>query len=76
MPSQHVGIAWLMALYAFQFKRWLGILMTVFTLAIMVGSVILGWHYAVDGYLGVIVVSFIWLGSGFVLRRKALNVQA
>ncbi len=76
MPSQHVGIAWLMALYAFQFKRWLGILMTVFTLAIMIGSVILGWHYAVDGYVGVIVVTLIWLASGFVLRRKAKNVQA
>lgn len=76
MPSQHVGVAWLMALYAFQFKRWLGILMTVFTLAIMIGSVILGWHYAVDGYVGVAVVTIIWFATGYVLRRKAKHVQA
>jgi len=36
---------------------------------IAVGSVLLGWHYAVDAYAGVLLVTPIWLACGAVARR-------
>jgi hypothetical protein len=53
MPSMHVGIAVLLAILGFASgKRWLGWSLAGFAGVIFVGSILLGWHYAVDGYLG------------------------
>ena len=54
MPSMHVAIATLFALVCWRVRRWLGIVMTIYAVIIMLGSVDLGWHYAVDGYLGAV----------------------
>lgn len=71
MPSQHVAVAWLMALYAFKFRASLGIAMTFYTLGILLSSIVLGWHYAVDGYVGIVVVTLIWITVGTALKWKA-----
>ena len=70
MPSQHVGIAWLLALYAFRIKPLCGWLMTLYTLAILLASVALGWHYAVDGYVGIIVATAVWFAVGVALKQR------
>lgn len=70
MPSQHVGIAWLLALYAFRIKPLYGVLMALYTLAILLASVALGWHYAVDGYAGIMVATFIWCAAGVALKKR------
>jgi hypothetical protein len=49
----------------------LGIVFTVFALVILIGSVHLAWHYAVDGYAAVIAVGCLWVVVGAVLRRIA-----
>lgn len=54
MPSMHLATSTLMALYAFRHSRALGLAMCVFVGLILVGSVYLGWHYAVDGYAGIL----------------------
>lgn len=46
-PSMHVAMAVLFALYATRRSRLAGLLMWAFAAIIMVGSVVLGWHYAV-----------------------------
>ena len=51
-PSLHVAMAVLFALYATRRSRLAGLVMWVFAGVIMVGSIVLGWHYAVDGYTG------------------------
>jgi len=64
LPSLHVAVAALNARLAFHFGRMVGLLATAFALTILVGSVHLGWHYAVDGYLSLILVPVIWWLAG------------
>lgn len=71
MPSLHVAIATLFALVCWRVRRWLGIVMTIYAVIIMIGSVHLGWHYAVDGYLGAAGMIAIWWCVGWCLRRAA-----
>ena len=69
-PSMHVTTSTLMAIVAFKFRRWAGILMTIFASLIMVGSVMLAWHYAVDGYAGVLIAVACWKASGWLIRSR------
>jgi PAP2 superfamily len=71
MPSMHVAIATLFALLCWRTNRWAGILMTVYAVLIMIGSVHLGWHYAVDGYIGALGTIVIWWIVGRLLARRA-----
>jgi hypothetical protein len=68
MPSMHVAIAVLMALLGFSVRRWIGWAYSVFAVAILLGSIHLGWHYAIDGYLAGVVTVGIWWLSGRVMR--------
>lgn len=70
-PSMHVAMAVLFALYATGRSRLVGLLMWAFAAIIMVGSVILGWHYAVDGYASVLISIAIWKACGHFLARFA-----
>jgi hypothetical protein len=69
MPSMHVAIAVLLALFGWRINRWAGIFYTLFALAIMVGSVHLGWHYAIDGYVAATLGVAIWVATGWAMRR-------
>lgn len=69
-PSVHVATSTLIALYALSLNRWLGYGATAFAIIIMIGSVVLAWHYAVDGYAGAIFAWAIWRGTGAVLDRR------
>jgi len=68
-PSLHVATAMLFAVYAS--RRWgrIGLVLWVFAATILVGSIVLGWHYAVDGYAGALLSILIWKAVGFWLRR-------
>lgn len=66
MPSLHVGIAFLMFLTVRHEtrSRWLIWPAGLYALIIEVGSVHLGWHYAIDGLFSVVGVSLIWWATG------------
>lgn len=53
-PSLHVAIVALNMFFAFQLSRLIAALCFVYLVIIQCGSVYLGWHYAIDGYFGVI----------------------
>lgn len=61
-PSLHVGTAALYALAASQQHRVIGALLWLFAGITLLGSVILGWHYAVDGLASGLAVWLLWVG--------------
>lgn len=67
-PSMHVASSVLMAIFLSRVSRMLGVLASLFALGIMVGSVLLAWHYAVDGYVGALIAASAWLVSGRIIR--------
>jgi membrane-associated phospholipid phosphatase len=60
MPSIHVAMATVFALVAWKTNVAFGILFVAYVVAIQIGSVILGWHYAVDGYVSMILTLALW----------------
>ncbi len=77
MPSMHNALAALFACGAFTIHRVAGLVMTVFAIVIWIGSVHLGWHYAVDGIVAVGVTIAIWKGCGalvaFLMKDPRLS---
>jgi len=71
MPSMHVASAVLLALLGWRLGRTAGIAFTVFAVLVQLGSVHLGWHYAIDGYLGAVGAWLIWNLCGKLLQRSA-----
>ena len=64
-PSLHVATSVLVALYASHSQSRLAIPAWLFAAGIMLGSVVLAWHYAVDGYAGAVLALVIWKVSGW-----------
>ncbi|MCP1198822.1 phosphatase PAP2 family protein [Notoacmeibacter sp. MSK16QG-6] len=68
-PSLHVATATLIALLGWR-KGWLGrVAGTAFMAMILFGSVLLGWHYAVDGYAGIAIALGAWKFAGMLSGR-------
>ncbi len=68
MPSMHNGTALLFALAAFRVSRLAGWILAGHALFIFLGSVHLGWHYAVDAYVAWALVYVLWLAMAPVAR--------
>ncbi len=73
MPSLHVGIAFSFFLLGQAISRRLGILGAVYAALILLASVHLGWHYAVDGYAAIVGTWIIWFCTGRLLDRPAVS---
>ena len=70
MPSVHVGVAALLALFGWSRGKAIGLAYTAFALVVLIGSVHLGWHYAIDGYVAILATAAIWVGSGLLVGRR------
>ena len=68
MPSMHNARSLLFALVAWQMNRKAGIALAIFATLIFIGSVHLGWHYAVDAYLGWTITIIVWWICGPIAR--------
>ncbi len=67
MPSLHNATSTLFMLAAYRIHKGFGHVMLAFLICIMIGSVHLAWHYAVDAYLGIFIALIIWKISGRAL---------
>jgi hypothetical protein len=68
MPSMHNASALLYALAGYQVSRFAGRLLSVHAILIFIGSIHLGWHYAVDSYLAWALTLVIWFALAPVSR--------
>lgn len=68
MPSLHVGACAMFACFARHFGRIPFALMATVTVLMFLGSVITGWHYAIDGYAGALLG---WLAYRIAIRMVA-----
>ena len=73
MPSLHVAIPTLFAVALWKRSRLGSLAFWGYTFLIFLGSVHLGWHYAIDGYVSIISVVAVWSASGRVHDRWFLN---
>lgn len=73
MPSLHNAIAVLYALIAFRVGKAIGIFMSIYAAIIFVGSVHLGWHYAVDGIIAAIAMYAIWKAVDHYCHRSGYD---
>lgn len=64
MPSMHLAIATLNALLFLRLNRMAGLVSLVYLATILFGSVYLGWHYAIDGYVSIVAVILVWRAVG------------
>jgi hypothetical protein len=46
-------------------------LMTAYALMIWIGSVHLGWHYATDGLVGVLMMLGLWKAAGHLILSRS-----
>jgi len=73
MPSLHNAIAFLYVLLAFRIGRVAGLIASLFALTTFVGSIHLGWHYAVDGLVAFAGTYAVWWGVERYLSTRTVN---
>lgn len=66
-PSMHVTAATLIAFLLRSMDKRLGWLGIAFVACIQIGSVRLGWHYAIDGYVGICSAVIVWWAAGKIV---------
>jgi membrane-associated phospholipid phosphatase len=69
-PSMHVAVPAVFACLWWRQWRPAGVLLWAVTVIILIGSIYLGWHYAVDGYAAILGVLACWWLAGRLLRRR------
>ena len=75
MPSIHNATSTLFMLAAYRINKKFGHVMFAFLICIIVGSVHLAWHYAVDAYLGIIIAVILWKITPPLLRLQDKLLQ-
>jgi hypothetical protein len=68
MPSMHNGSALLYVLAGYQVSRFAGRILAVHCFLVFIGSIHLGWHYAVDSYLAWALTLVIWFAMAPISR--------
>lgn len=72
MPSMHVVLGFLWSFAAWNLNKFFGVVVTAYACLIWVISVHTGWHYFVDGLVGLLLLAVIWriMGTIFGLYQS------
>ena len=73
MPSMHLSMGTLLLLAARRMDRRLMVLALAYLAFLEIGSIHLGWHYAIDGYAGILGTLAIWWALGRLLPTNSLS---
>jgi hypothetical protein len=74
MPSVHVGMPVLYALVGWSYSKVLGTLLALYAVGVLIATVHLSWHYAIDGYVSAILVIAWWWVLGRWRRFRGSGV--
>lgn len=69
MPSLHVGVFWFFFLWSRKVARPLAVFYGFGTFLILVSSVVTGWHYAIDGYVGIL-LAYVSYRAAFLVEKE------
>jgi len=72
-PSLHVAMAALVAIFLLDINRFIGAMAVVFCAIIFVSSIILGWHYAIDGIASLFAVPVFWRLSKWIWAKSPMS---
>jgi PAP2 superfamily len=72
-PSMHIASSWIIARLCWSLGRRAAIFGSIFFAVIFLGSIHLGWHYALDGYLAMAGAWVLWRVVGWLLDRPAVE---
>lgn len=77
MPSLHVGVHWLLMLWIRRYARPLFVPAVIGTFLTFLGSIVTGWHYAIDGYVGIGLAQLsFWLANRTERTPRARQLEA
>jgi hypothetical protein len=68
MPSMHITSTAVLAFAGWYTDRKLGFALWTYTALIVIGSIHLAWHYAMDGVAGLFLATVFWIAAGYVAR--------
>jgi hypothetical protein len=68
MPSMHVVSSVLTALIAWRSRTWLGVIFGAYAAIVVVGSVHLAFHYALDAIAGILLALIFWVVAGKLVQ--------
>ncbi|MFQ6017419.1 MAG: phosphatase PAP2 family protein [Kiloniellaceae bacterium] len=74
MPSMHIAIGFLFVVILWPYHWSLRVLSIAYLVVLQIGSVHLGWHYAVDGYVAILGTGLIWWAVGRALDWREQRV--
>ncbi|WP_047032232.1 phosphatase PAP2 family protein [Hoeflea sp. IMCC20628] len=75
-PSVHVALITMNALFLSSYSRGLGGLAFAYVGFVLASSVYLGWHYAVDGYTSIVIVTLVYHFSRKLFDRQTAAAAA
>lgn len=70
MPSMHAAISTLVTLYTWTINRYVFAVTLFCAVSIVVSSIYLGFHYAIDSYFSVVCVSLMWWAAGRIIAWR------
>ncbi len=76
MPSLHVGAHALFAVWSWRHARPVALVFILATGLTFVASLVTGWHYAVDGYVGILLAVVSYRLAGVLERAPAADSPA
>jgi hypothetical protein len=69
MPSMHMAIAWLNVLYCFRLNKYAGLAALLFAVLIYGATMLFGFHYGLDIYFSILLMSLMWWLSGRIADK-------